>query len=446
MRKSYLLGGLAAAVAASLAIPASAITPDETFIGLGYVVVPGNPLVSFGISWVDASINEYFLADRSNASIDAVPMQVNPPVFQIKPTGTKAFAGDVLCPDGTANVCAGPNGVITLNNGTPGSTLELWVGDGPTHNAACPTSMPICSTVKVFAGNAALLTHTIATGGAFRADELCFAPQSLTGASSGLVMIANDDVPPFISFIATDGPNAYKVVKKISFPVATNGIEQCQYDPQVNKFFLNVPEVNGPGDDTQPGAVYVFSPVTMSQVNTFPVDIDRCAGPQGMAIGPRPGFDILLGCNAPSIPSELQNSVIINDMTGGIVAPLSDQGGADEVWFDAIAGQHYFLALGSLLPAEELSIVDAVARQLDQDIFVGLPGGTTRRSHSVAAWSGSPLGLGNSVTAAILPVSATGGTPLPPFSSTLCGGAAAQGCIAFFGAIPIPADVIENTE
>jgi hypothetical protein len=105
MRKSYLLAGLGAAVAMLLIIPASAA--DETYQQAEHVVVPGNPLLSFGISWVDTDINEYFLADRSNQSIDVVPLQVNPPVFQIKPTGINAFAGSVVC-GGVPNVCAGP--------------------------------------------------------------------------------------------------------------------------------------------------------------------------------------------------------------------------------------------------------------------------------------------------------------------------------------------------
>jgi len=85
-----------------------------------------------------------------------------------------------------------------------------------------------------------------------RADELCYDP------AEHLITIANDaDSPPFISFIPTEGPNAYTVVKQIKFdglagdgPNATNGIEQCQWNPREGRIYLNVPEVNGSGGDT----------------------------------------------------------------------------------------------------------------------------------------------------------------------------------------------------
>jgi len=440
-QQTSLLAGLAAAAllaAPNLAVAQSDPTGPQTFVALGFVTVPGSPLTSFDISWVDTDLNIYLLADRSNASIDVVPLQVNPPVFKITPTAPNAFAGNVTtCP--IANACNGPNGILTLKNPN-GSVKELWVGDGPTPNPVCATT---CSTVKVF--NAApTLTHIIPTGGSFRADELCFVPPGTypnTGTlAHGLVQIANDsDSPPYINFIPTDGPGAYTVVNQIQFPTATNGIEQCQFDPNTGFIYLNIPEVSGPGNDTVPGEVVVIDPVTQTVVLTWSVPIADCAGPQGMAIGPAATGNILLGCNAPTIPSGVNNSVTISATGGGVTGTLLGQGGSDEVWFEPVSN-NYFLANGSLLPAQQLGITDALTNAQVQNIFVGFTGGTTRRSHSVAAWSGSPLGLGNSITAAILPVSATGGTPLPPFSSTLCGGAAAQGCLAFFGAIPIPAE------
>jgi hypothetical protein len=450
-----LLAGLAAGVAALLAIPMPAhavpvctdafdcANNEPEFSQLGHVVVPGVPLVSFDISWVDTVINEYFLADRSNNTIDVLLMQSPPPVFQIKPTGINAFAGNVTCPDGSVNICAGPDGVITLLD--PGNIVgrELWVGDGPTINPVCPFGMPTCSTVKVFAGNAALLTHVISTGGAFRADELCFAPPKGEARPNGVVVIANDaDIPPFLSFIPTTGPFAYQVVKKIGIPVATNGIEQCQYDPDTDKFYVNIPEVNGPGDDSVDGAVFSYNPTTMTQVKAFDIDVADCAGPQGMAIGPRPGHhDILLGCNAKS-PGDGFKTILVDN--GHFIPEFvyTDAGGADEVWFDAetpvgFGGFHYFIAGGSHLPNEQMVVLDSVSpEEIDQTIVTGFPGSTTRRTHSVASWSGNAPGLGN-VTGAILPVPATGGTPAP-FSSTLCGSDAAKGCIAFFVGQPVP--------
>ena len=282
----------------------------------------------------------------------------------------------------------------------------------------------------------------------FRADELCFAPPGV-GHPNGIILIANDaDSPPFVSFIATDGPSAYKVLNTVPYPQASNGIEQCQWDPGRGLFFLNLPEVSGPGDDSAPGQVRILSAVTLSDVGGFPLlDHTKCAGPQGMAIGPRPGSDILLGCNAgtSTLPPQF-NSVIINNVTGGIVTTLLGQGGADEVWFEDIAGQHYFITGGSLLPTQTFGITDAIAREVDQTITIGTTGGTTRRAHSTAGWSGSPPGLGTSVTAAFVPIPPNGGTPLPPFSSPICGSDGAQGCVAVFATIPIPTIAAENPE
>ena len=168
-----------------------------------------------------------------------------------------------------------------------------------------------------------------------------------------------------------------------------------------------------------------------------------------MAVGPAVSAtegDILLGCNAPTNTGTgaapilgVSNSVTIDDNTGDITATLAGQGGADQVWFDPVSS-HYYIAGGSLLPAQALGITDAVTHEQDQNIFVGFTGSTTRRSHSVAGWSGTPVGLGSSVAGIFLPVSAVGGAtpPAVPFSSTLCGAQAAMGCVAVFGALPIP--------
>jgi hypothetical protein len=98
-------------------------------------------------------------------------------------------------------------------------------------------------------GLPAMLTHVIATGGAARADELCFDPDD------NLVIVndAEADFPfgtPFVSWIDT---GTYTIVASMQFPQATNGIEQCQYDHDTGLFFLNLPEANGPGNDTADG-------------------------------------------------------------------------------------------------------------------------------------------------------------------------------------------------
>ncbi len=121
-------------------------------------------------------------------------------------------------------------------------------------------------------------------------------------------MIASPaESPPFVTFVST---TTYKVVGKLIFdgssaaghaPLnATNGLEQCGWSAATGKFYQNVPEVSGAGNDTSAGAVAVINPKTMLVETSFPVPLADCAGPQGMAIGP--DSQIMLGCNAASIP------------------------------------------------------------------------------------------------------------------------------------------------
>lgn len=421
LRKSLTVASSAGAIVAVLALAgttwAGEARNDEVFSQTAAIAVPGAALNSFDISWVDPSINRYFLADRSNASIDFIDTGTTavPPSFflQLKPTGVDAFAGFT-----GNNDTSGPNGLLTLDNG---SVKEIWVGDGPTINAtACGSPTVPCSTVKVFTYNGSSTsstpTHTISTGGVARADELCF------DATDHLILMANDaDSPPFISLIATQGQHAYSVVKKIDFPQATGGIEQCQWSPRTGKFYLNLP-VDGSGPD---GAVYVISPKTMAIETKFDIPDANCDAPQGMAIGPDP--QILLGCNGKS-PNGVFNSVIINEHSGHVMATLPNEGGNDEVWFNSGDG-HYFLAGGSFRPDEQLGIVDSQFRTQDQTIQTGSPNGTKRSAHSVAADSNTNL--------VYVPIPGTGGsTTTVGFQSSRCGETAAlqaAGCVAVFG-------------
>jgi hypothetical protein len=365
-------------VAAALLVIPGIAAAEEVFGLRGTINIPGNPLNSFDISWVDKDNSIYLLADRSNKSVDVIDTNAQTVITQIQP-GFVGFTGN--------NDTSGPDGVLSLNN--QGQT-EIWVGDGN-------------STVKVINYPQGTLTHTIPTGGVNRADELCY------DQTHNLIMIANDaDSPPFVTIIPTRGPNAYTVVKTIKIPEATNGIEQCGWSTYTGLFYLNIPEVNGPGNDTVPGAVYVIDPTTMAIVQKFPVDISRCAGPQGLALGPKP--QILLGCNAASIPSGIQNTAIM-DFNGNIISTLTNTGGADEVWFNPGDG-HYTIAGGSHSPVQ-LSIVDSVNKTTDQIIKIGTGPG---RAHSVAQDPVSNL--------VYLPVPNNGG-------STLC--PTANGCIAVFG-------------
>jgi hypothetical protein len=387
------------AVAALLGLPSVAIGGEPTFTVKATVTITGNPLNSFDISWVDPELHAYLLSDRSNKAVDVIDTRSK---AQSK-LAAGAFAGNVpSC--AFPNACNGPNGVLSFYNHAS-EKHEVWAGDGPT--TTCPgrqtlaTATTACSTVKVIDFATGEILHNIPTGGQYRADELCYDP------ADHLIQIANDsDLPyPYINYIPTEGPDAYKVVKQIQFdgqnlpghgPAATNGIEQCQWNWRNGLIYLNIPEVAGDGNDDVPGHTVRIDPRRMEIVDQFIIPLDHCAGPQGMAIGPEP--QIMLGCNAsgpPEVPagcsvsttcagSGPQNTVVIDERNGNVIATLANQGGNDEVWFNPGDGL-YFLAQGSNKVQDQLGIVSSFPfPRLLQDIVVASPPGTGH-AHSVAA-------------------------------------------------------------
>ena len=72
--------GIAVGALALLAAPivgTSTANADEVFKAVQAITIPGSALASFDISYVDSSLGTYFLADRSNAAIDAIPTNTN---------------------------------------------------------------------------------------------------------------------------------------------------------------------------------------------------------------------------------------------------------------------------------------------------------------------------------------------------------------------------------
>jgi hypothetical protein len=384
-----------AIAAAVFGLPTLAIA-DEVFVLKSTVNIPGAPFVSGDISFVDPTIDKYLFADRSNSAIDVIDTTTKA-ITQLDKGGFVGFTGN--------NNTSGPNGVMTVgrghhhdgdNDGDDHRRVEIWAGDGN-------------STVKVLEYPSGTVLHTISTGGVNRADEMC------VDEDDHLALVANDaDSPPFVSFIPTQGPNAYTVVKKVSVPEATNGIEQCQWNSREGKFYLNIPEVNGSGSDTKDGFVYILDPHSMSVVNKFDIPIADCAGPQGMAIGPAP--QILLGCNAPSIPSGARNSVVINEENGNVTQTLANLGGADEVWFNPGDG-HYFLGDSAATPNRIIGVVDSAGDNADQSIIIAPGLAANKGSHSVAA---DP-----ERNQAYVPIPNNAGSTICPTPSI--------GCIAIFG-------------
>ena len=124
----------------------------------------------------------------------------------------------------------------------------------------------------------------------------------------------------------------------------------------------------------------MINPKNMKVERLFPIPLEDCAGPQGMAIGPND--QILEGCNAKS-PNGHRNTVVLSPKNGSILAVFQDLGGADEVWFNQGDG-HYIIPscntpcrtppvpICAVTGPELLGIVDANTLQLDQTVQVAI--------------------------------------------------------------------------
>src|SRR5882762_8183003 len=140
------------------------------------VQIPGNPLRSYDISWVNPHRAEYYLADRSNEGIDIIDTRT----LTFKRTlGKGLFTGVKLNNAGQPNEAvnndiSGPDGVVTHGR-------WLYAGDGD-------------STLKVFDldGPDALAQPALSSGGVARVDEM-----ALTADGELLLSANNADEPPF---------------------------------------------------------------------------------------------------------------------------------------------------------------------------------------------------------------------------------------------------------
>ncbi len=386
-----------AAAPAFVAMVGTVSAADETFKATTAITLP-TTVTSFDISFVDAEIGLYALGDRTGNAADVVDTTTNTLVGQF---GKGLFTGPGLCPPAKqpagANDCAGPDGVLVVDH------RELWVGDGD-------------STVKVFelaAGPGAAPTHTISTAGVHRADELCVDPEHQ------VVLVANNAESPF-PFATAISVASHSVIKRITFdgtgtnPKATNGAEQCQWSPRTEKFYISIPEIDGPGDNSVHGGVAVIDPETLKVEKTFLIDVTKCSGPQGLAVGP--DHQLLLGCNGPGTSGNAP-TVVIDERNGKVLATLNNESGADEVWYNPGDG-HYFLARSSAVGGQFLGVVDA--ESLTEDTSVATNATGKGNVHSVAA---DPVR--NQVYVPI-PSTATAGV------CSSAGGTDAQGCIAVF--------------
>jgi hypothetical protein len=304
------------------------------------VPIPGSPLLAFDISWVDSATQLYYLADRSNAVIDVVDAKRDSFVRQIH-GGFKGFTG--------SNDTSGPNGVVVAGH-------WLFVTDAPSR------------VVTIDLRTDTIVGEVFTKGAAdLRADELAYDPQD------GLLLVVNNaDSPPFATLVQVDTRTGHLTLgAQIPLPEATNGAEQPVWDRQTRRFYLSIPEVNGPGGTGPDGAVARINPKTATVETMFPVKLCQ---PAGLTLGPR--HDLLLGCSVPfdtagnpwtatDTSSAAPISVIMDAGTGKIDRNVPGVSGSDEVWFNPGDG-HYYLAARANPGGPVLGVIDADRQILRQ--------------------------------------------------------------------------------
>src|SRR6202165_1738489 len=161
------------------------------------VQIPGSPLRSFGISFVNLDRGEYYLADRSNSGIDIIDTHSN--IFKGRLPG---FTGVALVPGSIT--AANPHGTVNNNLSGPDGVVAhgrwLYAGDGN-------------STLKVFDLSApplVALKASISTGGTTRVDKMPVTPDGR------LLLVANTpEDPPFATLFQANGDDAVNHTAKI---------------------------------------------------------------------------------------------------------------------------------------------------------------------------------------------------------------------------------------
>jgi len=296
------------------------------------VQIPGNPLRSYDISWVNPHRAEYYLADRSNSGIDIIDTRT----LTFKRTlGKGLFVGVKLNANGTVNNdISGPDGVVTHGR-------WVYAGDGD-------------STLKVFDldGSGGLAQAPLSTGGSTRVDEM-----ALTADGESLLTVNNAEDPPYANLFAANGDRNHSSVLMLSkitidatlFP-GTPAIEQPTWDPKTKRFYVSVPILGKPGGcgtATCDGGLMVIDPTAVTPgfmalgafnpaTNTGVLQLSDC-GPNGATVGPHD--NLMLGCTQANNPTN-RSTLVINATTkhfshvNGIV-------GSDEVWFNKGDGRYY---------------------------------------------------------------------------------------------------------
>jgi hypothetical protein len=419
---SYFSGTAATALLGAAALtPAAAapcmftppLTTQTTCVTA--VTIPGNPLRSFDISWVNPKRAEYYLGDRSNKGVDIIDTHS----LTFKRT-IGGFVGVALLKSGAVdNNHSGPDGVVSHGR-------WLYAGDGD-------------STLKVIDldANANPIKQIISTGGTTRVDEM-----ALTTDGTLLLAANNAEDPPFATLFTANDDSATshtKIIIRITvdptiIPAGAGlSLEQPAWDPKTARFYTSIPIIannpsgcnfgQNPGpitchggllatDPHNPKAVEgAFNPATHTGVIALPA-----CSPNGATLGV--DDELALGCTPGNNPSDTQTTIISAQTTNSV--SVNGITGSDEVFFNA-GDARYYLGASKAIGGAKLGVVDAETK-----FFIeGVP--QSSNSHSVAADSRRNLIF----VPQVAPVVVVGpGGDVTNVGAGICGGN--SGCVAVF--------------
>jgi hypothetical protein len=393
------------------------------------IAIPGNPLRSFDISFVNEKRSEYYFADRSNAAVQVIDIETL--------TWKRSLGGFVGI---KLNGSGGVNNNISGPDGVTSHGRWVYAGDGD-------------STLKVFdlqAPPAQALKQVVNTGGSTRVDEMAL------DSDGNLLLAANNaEDPPFATLFQANGNKGKSDVDFISRITVDSTImptgfglslEQPSWDPGTERFYTSIPviannpagcnygQVPAPAAITCDGGVLVVDPKQITQpfttlgafnttTKTGVIALHAC-GPNGSTVGPNE--NILLGCTPQNNPSD--NITLVLNAVSRVQTPIAHITGSDEVWYNAGDNRYYTgssrdcgLAGGCPSGGAVLGVIDAATNTLIEKIP------QSSNSHSVAAASKGNFIFVPQVGAAAV-VGSGGDTT--PVGAGICG--TNNGCVAVF--------------
>jgi DNA-binding beta-propeller fold protein YncE len=299
---------------------------------------PAGPIDEFDIGFVDQKTQRYYIADRSNKSVDIFDAKTDAFIGSVG-----GFVGVVMKNGKPNNDVSGPDGVVIIGS-------EAWAGDGD-------------STIKVIDLKANKVTDTIKTGGESRVDEMAYDPKDHV-----FIGVNNAEEPPYATLVSTRP--GHKVIAKITFEGATDGAEQPAYNPADGMFYVAIPELK---KDAKQGGVAVIDPRKGTLVTMLTVE--NCH-PNGLIFGANDTF--ALGCTANGKDGMPAIITIMSAKTGKVVKNVAEIGGADMVAYNPKTGQ-YYTGSRNMPDGPVLGVIDVKTNALVQKIAL-----KTGNPHSVA--------------------------------------------------------------